>query len=122
MSERDLIFNLSCLQKKCARKTFRKQILDEWGCCAYCGKLNPATLDHVIPRSAGGPTTKNNLIAACGDCNILKGSENWYIWFRSQSFWTEEKETLILHWLHQDEFNSSELTLASTVPSLIEAA
>lgn len=103
MSERDLLFNLSCLQKKSARKTFRKQILDEWGCCAYCGKLNPATLDHVVPRSQGGPTTRNNLIAACGDCNILKGSENWYLWFRSQEFWTEEKEDQILRWLYWRE-------------------
>jgi 5-methylcytosine-specific restriction endonuclease McrA len=39
--------------------------------CAYCGA--PATsLDHVIPRSRGGPHTWENVVAACGRCNHVK--------------------------------------------------
>jgi len=44
--------------------------------CQYCGKdLNnrEATLDHVMPRSKGGKTTWENIVAACGICNRKKG-------------------------------------------------
>jgi 5-methylcytosine-specific restriction endonuclease McrA len=45
--------------------------------CQYCGELFPAselTFDHVIPKSRGGHTTWENVVTACGDCNIVKGS------------------------------------------------
>lgn len=32
------------------------------------------TVDHVIPRSAGGETTMENLVTACSPCNSKKGS------------------------------------------------
>lgn len=41
------------------------------GACAYCG--GPAdTVDHVVPRSRGGPSTWINLVAACFTCNSFK--------------------------------------------------
>ncbi|MBO0608357.1 HNH endonuclease [Myceligenerans salitolerans] len=41
------------------------------GACAYCG--GPAdTVDHVVPRSRGGPSTWLNLVAACYECNSFK--------------------------------------------------
>lgn len=43
--------------------------------CQYCGaSLGPAqvTIDHVLPRSRGGPTTWENCVIACGDCNGRK--------------------------------------------------
>ncbi|WP_125776522.1 HNH endonuclease [Antribacter gilvus] len=41
------------------------------GECAYCG--GPAeTVDHVLPRSRGGPSTWLNLVAACYPCNSFK--------------------------------------------------
>lgn len=45
--------------------------------CAYCGcglTLIDSTLDHVIPLSEGGRTYIDNLVSACGPCNIAKGS------------------------------------------------
>ena len=39
--------------------------------CAYCGGT-ATTIDHVMPRSRGGPTTWENCVAACGDCNRVK--------------------------------------------------
>ncbi|MCA9056296.1 MAG: HNH endonuclease, partial [Planctomycetaceae bacterium] len=30
-------------------------------------------LDHVLPRSRGGPTTWENIVCACLDCNVRKG-------------------------------------------------
>jgi len=40
--------------------------------CAYCTTRRAATIDHVVPRSKGGPTTWENTVAACGVCNARK--------------------------------------------------
>lgn len=44
--------------------------------CQFCGGVFPAselTLDHVIPRSRGGRTDWDNLVACCHPCNNRKG-------------------------------------------------
>jgi 5-methylcytosine-specific restriction endonuclease McrA len=45
--------------------------------CQYCGR-QPArkdlTVDHVLPRSRGGRTTWENVVAACQRCNGHKGN------------------------------------------------
>jgi 5-methylcytosine-specific restriction endonuclease McrA len=33
------------------------------------------TFDHLIPRSRGGQTTWENVVAACSPCNLRKGSK-----------------------------------------------
>ena len=33
-----------------------------------------ATIDHVMPKSRGGPDTWENLVAACTPCNNRKGN------------------------------------------------
>jgi hypothetical protein len=44
--------------------------------CQYCGRSQAEGavlhLDHVVPFSKGGPTTEDNLITACMDCNLGK--------------------------------------------------
>lgn len=40
--------------------------------CAYCGE-NAATVDHIIPKSRGGDSSWQNLVACCAPCNIRKG-------------------------------------------------
>lgn len=40
--------------------------------CSYCGKFGN-TVDHIIPKSKGGPSTWGNLTTACRDCNGKKG-------------------------------------------------
>lgn len=55
---------------------FNVFLRDRWT-CQYCGhpfKTQELTFDHVIPRSRGGRTTWDNIVAACHDCNFLKGS------------------------------------------------
>jgi 5-methylcytosine-specific restriction endonuclease McrA len=45
--------------------------------CQYCGEPFPShelTFDHVVPRSRGGRTTWENVVTACGSCNLLKGN------------------------------------------------
>ena len=47
------------------------------GDCAGCGEhFQPRnlTVDHVVPRSRGGPDTDENLQLLCGACNSLKGA------------------------------------------------
>jgi 5-methylcytosine-specific restriction endonuclease McrA len=45
--------------------------------CQYCG-AQPGrahlTLDHVVPRSQGGITSWENVVAACGACNHRKAN------------------------------------------------
>ncbi|HET9026773.1 MAG TPA: HNH endonuclease [Trueperaceae bacterium] len=41
--------------------------------CQYCAKHTfDLTLDHVMPRSRGGPTTWDNVVACCKPCNAKK--------------------------------------------------
>ena len=39
--------------------------------CQYCG-ATAENIDHVIPRSRGGPHTWENVVAACRPCNARK--------------------------------------------------
>lgn len=57
------------------RKITRKAVLarDLWT-CQYCGESNGGlTVDHVIPRSRGGESVWENIVASCGPCNRKKG-------------------------------------------------
>lgn len=43
--------------------------------CQYCGVTlasDDLTIEHVLPRSRGGPTSWENCVAACEDCNSRK--------------------------------------------------
>lgn len=45
------------------------------GFCYYCKKQFPAkelTMDHKIPISRGGKTTKSNVVPCCKECNNKK--------------------------------------------------
>ena len=42
--------------------------------CQYCGDREDLTFDHLLPRSRGGHTTWDNVVAACSPCNLRKGS------------------------------------------------
>lgn len=58
------------------RKITRKAVLarDSWT-CQYCGQHKPGlTVDHVIPRSRGGESVWENIVAACASCNRRKGN------------------------------------------------
>ena len=57
------------------------------GLCVYCGvrtvrrpglhrAADLATLDHVVPKSKGGPLTPANVVLACRACNNARGTED----------------------------------------------
>jgi len=45
------------------------------GVCHYCGRKTPPrelTMDHIVPLSRGGMTTKGNVAPVCKECNNKK--------------------------------------------------
>ena len=45
------------------------------GICHYCNRLTPPkelTMDHIIPVSRGGKSTKGNVVPCCKECNNTK--------------------------------------------------
>ncbi len=75
------------------RAPLRKRILAKSnGHCAYCGKralsIWKITIDHVIPRSAGGSDDDENLVAACKSCNYRKSDRPLH-WLRE---WMQRQE------------------------------
>jgi 5-methylcytosine-specific restriction endonuclease McrA len=42
------------------------------GICHYCGKKfapEELTMDHIVPLSRGGKSTKGNIVPCCKECN-----------------------------------------------------
>ena len=56
------------------RKITRRAVFarDGWE-CMYCGARTSLTVDHVIPRSKGGGSGWDNIVASCAPCNRRKG-------------------------------------------------
>ena len=62
------------------RDTHRRRITrravfarDDWT-CQYCGARSNLTVDHVVPRSKGGSSSWDNIVASCAPCNRRKGN------------------------------------------------
>ena len=61
-------------QKRVAFTRFNLFLRDEF-CCQYCGGRGDLTFDHVLPRSKGGITSWENVVAACSPCNLKKANK-----------------------------------------------
>jgi 5-methylcytosine-specific restriction endonuclease McrA len=57
------------------RKITRRAVFarDDWT-CQYCGSRSNLTVDHVVPRSKGGGSSWDNIVASCAPCNRRKGN------------------------------------------------
>jgi hypothetical protein len=47
------------------------------GCCEYCRSQarfapEPFSIEHIVPRTAGGPAVESNLALSCQGCNNYK--------------------------------------------------
>ncbi len=57
--------------RRCAALSRRGVFVRDGGRCQYCGD-RAESIDHVVPRSRGGPHTWENVVAACRRCNGRK--------------------------------------------------
>jgi 5-methylcytosine-specific restriction endonuclease McrA len=61
-----------------ARLSKKNFLLRDHYRCQYCGERFEArdlTLDHVIPKSRGGPYSWENIVTCCKMCNRSKGDK-----------------------------------------------
>lgn len=82
--------------------------------CCYCRHLmirqkqiygvslprNAMTKDHIKPKVYGGPTTRENLIAACSQCNSLRGEMEATAFSNLMRKWFKRDVTLHARWHH----------------------
>ena len=52
------------------------------GHCAYCGRLEEITIDHIIPISQGGSNDISNICFACWRCNLSKREKTPEEWVK----------------------------------------
>ena len=119
----ELLHSLIELRPSEAKRRFRKSIFEDYPlrgpfghcACAYCGKWNERlTLDHIVPKSKGGPHyAKWNTIPACLSCNSSKSNLPLFEWWRPQRFWTQEREQTLMAWIHAHSFVSAHTDIGS---------
>ncbi len=65
-------------QGELADVELREYLLEKWGRkCAYCDKDHvPLNLDHVVPKSRGGPRRASNFTLSCVPCNQAEGNQS----------------------------------------------
>ncbi len=49
--------------------------------CSYCGADTKLTVDHLLPRSVGGPETADNAVWVCRSCNSSKRDTDFLVWW-----------------------------------------
>ena len=55
--------------------------------CRYCGANDvPLTVDHLVLWEEGGPSTEENLVSACKDCNKTRGNTPYHLWLRDSYY------------------------------------
>lgn len=70
--------------------------------CAYCGKpIDNVTQEHIIARHTGGGYIPENIIPVCLSCNSSKFTHDFIVWYRKQSFYSEERERRIIEYCEQ---------------------
>lgn len=112
-----LLHSLSELRPSEAKRRFRRSIFDDYPirgpldqpACAYCGKWHEKlTLDHIVPKSKGGPHyAKWNLVPACQLHNGWKSDAPVFEWWRPQQFWRQDLEDALVAWVQAQSFVSA---------------
>lgn len=118
-----LLHSLIELRPSEAKRRFRRSIFEDYPlrgplgqpACAYCGKWHEKlTLDHLVPKSKGGPHyAKWNTIPACLSCNSSKSNLAVFEWWRPMPFWSQEREEVLLAWVQANSFISAHTEVGS---------
>jgi 5-methylcytosine-specific restriction endonuclease McrA len=64
------------LPRRAVRFSRMNILLRDGYVCQYCGKKfkrSELNIDHIMPRSRGGRTSWENVVASCFKCNLRKG-------------------------------------------------
>ena len=88
--------------------------------CAYCGKKTALMPEHIVPQSEMAKVNPHevslisSIVPSCGACNHSKNKNDMETWFRSQSFFTENKlKKIVRHHnkykLNKSQFNKPEV-------------
>jgi hypothetical protein len=102
-SPHQYLFHLQTTSSGEAKRMWRKKIKDKWeNKCAYCGCDEHLTIDHIVPRSKGGPDFTKNCLCACHTCNQDKGHTPWEEWYNSQEFFSMQRYEKIKEWIKPD--------------------
>ena len=84
-------------------------VADQQGHCFWCGRafsaLVPPTTDHVVPRVKGGPSWRENEVAACRRCNGERGHLGPVEWLEEclRRGWPAERAELAATLVRLDE-------------------
>ena len=66
---------------------FIAQLVQKGEMCIYCGSTTkPLEVDHIIALSKGGLHIKDNLVAACRNCNASKHAKPLEEWLQDQPY------------------------------------
>ena len=104
----EYLFHLEVTSPSDAKRMWKDRIKENWGWqCAYCGSHENLTLDHVKPRSLGGPDTSKNVVGACQGCNHSKGHTEWREWYEEQHFYSWERMKSIEAWIQEPKKESA---------------
>jgi len=104
-SSDDLLYNLHELRPSDAIRSFRRSIIEDFPGegCAYCGR--PArswTLDHIIPKSKGGPNRRWNLARCCTHCNGSKSARPVMPWWEPKEFFSVDRADALFYWMREN--------------------
>lgn len=101
--DRKVVSTLTVSQWVQAKKHFNHK-------CAYCGKEEKLTVDHLKPLSKLGENTAKNVIPCCGRCNTSKYDLNFLDWYSAQPFYSKERENAIFSYLEHSIGRMEEIT------------
>jgi hypothetical protein len=72
--------------------------------CRYCGRDDvPLTVDHLVTWESGGPSTEDNLVAACRKCNRTRGEMPYAEWLESPHYKKVSKNLINIRRHQNDE-------------------
>lgn len=57
-----------------AWRRLRSLVLAEEPLCHWCQSRTSEHVDHIVSRAHGGNDARENLVGACGPCNLARGA------------------------------------------------